>query len=271
MTDRLIFDGTNLAHRAYHALAASGNEPDPTRVAETVRSMVARWRRELGIPSGRCLAAFDAGDSGRKAIYPEYKGNRGERTEALIQSLSLAPLAIRSEGILSLAIPGFEADDLIATLELRARAAEPDSRIHLVSGDRDLLQLLDLGYDGTPATCRVRVHLLGFKATDVKVWDGVTFRQDREFPPHFLSLYNALMGEKGDNIPGVRGIGPTWATRLVASVCRIAEPVVALTRYHDGLPPNINRLLEGQGDLLHRNLTLTTLRRDVPLPDDFTF
>lgn len=275
MTDRLILDGTNLTHRCYHALAASGNEPDPTAVADTVRRMVARWRRDLDLPAGRCLAAFDAGDSGRKAIYPEYKGNRGERSEALIHALSLAPLAIRSEHIGSVAVPGFEADDTIATLELRARASEPDSRNHIVSGDRDLLQLLDLGHDGTPATCRTRAHLLGFKATDVTNWDGITFRQEREFPPCFLPLYNALVGEKGDNIPGVPGIGPVWATRLVARTYRTADPVIALTDpdsiLYSTLPIGVQAKLIDQHDIIRRNLQLTTLRRDVPLPGGFTF
>lgn len=260
--DYLIFDGTNLTHRAYHALAFGGREVDRHEVVANVRAMVSRWRHQLGHGISRSvLAAFDAGDSGRKAIDPEYKAGRGERPPELRAALELAPLALHKAGIAVHNPHGYEADDVIATLAAQARAGGDTARI--VSSDRDLLQTID-GKIGEGVT----VHLLLSKAGQHKIYDAPAFWHDWTFPHTVLPLYNAIVGEKGDNIAGVPGIGPAWGAKLVAHFSLEPDPLATMLNpspREDRFPPQrIANLLDGQEERIRRNLQLTTLRTDVP-------
>ena len=145
---------------------------------------------------------FDAGSKTfRNELYPEYKANRAETPEDLIPQFDLCRELVERMGIATSTVPGFEADDLIATLTIRLRAQGHE--VVIVSGDKDLAQLLQPG---------VRIYNLAKDEwlTEADIPDRMGVRACQ-----VLDLL-ALTGDAVDNIPGVRGVGPKAATALLA-------------------------------------------------------
>lgn len=154
----------------------------------------------------RMILAFDApGPSFRKDLYPDYKANRPEAPMDLIPQFALIRQASAAYGIPIVEAPGFEADDVIATLASRAHSQGLD--VHILSGDKDLMQLIT-GPDVVP--CINMIDPLQMSriahAEVVEKW-GVG--------PDLLGDVLALAGDTADNIPGVPGIGPKIAGVLL--------------------------------------------------------
>jgi len=164
------------------------------------------------------LFAFDSRNNWRKGIYPEYKANRKPKNdgEALQKQLRVKYLAklwysLRDAGFNVLAVDGFEADDLIASL------ATPND--YVLTGDKDLLQLCDVA-----SVIYVPAKFADRQTCDQQGCIGLT-----GYAPNQLALYKALVGEKTDNIPGTRKIGPVTAAKLLPSTYSILceNPLVA--------------------------------------------
>jgi len=195
-----LIDGSAYFYRAYHAIAplstASGL---PTHAAYGFTNILLRVIREK---SPEFLAvAFDAkGPNFRHEKYPEYKANRPPMPEDLAVQIPYIKKIVEAHNIHTMEEQGVEADDLIASAARNLKAA--GYNIIVVSGDKDLLQLV---------------------GDDIILWDpmkdtvmdpeGVK-RKYNVAPEKLLDLF-ALMGDKSDNIPGVPGIGPKSAEKLI--------------------------------------------------------
>jgi len=147
--------------------------------------------------------------------------------------------------------PGFEADDVLATLAQRARDAEAPALV--VSGDRDLLQL---------AHGSVRVHYVGARGKDAVVYDEAAVLTRFGVPPQHLPSYVALVGDPSDNLPGVPGIGSSTAQKLLAgkgSCQELLDQVVAVksTRVREALLAHRQQILSTE--------SLARLREDAPI------
>ncbi len=146
---------------------------------------------------------FDSGaGTFRNEIFPDYKANRGAPPEELIPQFDLCRELTAHMGIATVAVPGFEADDLIATLTTRLLAAGHE--VVIVSGDKDLAQLV--------GPC-VKVYDL---ARD-DWWDESRVPLKMGVSPGQVGDLLALTGDQADNIPGVRGVGPKAACALLAT------------------------------------------------------
>src|SRR6185295_16161523 len=154
----------------------------------------------------------DAGDSGRTELYPEYKSTREKLDEALQQDFDLALTQIESLlaafRVVKVAVPGWEADDVIGTLAAKAR--EQDVEAVIVSGDKDFYQLIEPG-----------VFLLnpgrGGPAGVEETWVDESNASERlGVTPSQVVDYLALVGDSSDNIPGVKGVGEKGAQKLLA-------------------------------------------------------
>ncbi len=146
---------------------------------------------------------FDAGSKTfRTDIYPEYKANRSAPPEELVPQFDLCRELVGSMGIATAICPGFEADDLMATLTTRLLAEGHE--VVIVTGDKDMAQVLQPG---------VRIYNLAkddwWTADGVPKRMGVRADQVRDFL--------ALKGDAADNIPGVRGVGDKAATALLGA------------------------------------------------------
>jgi len=159
---------------------------------------------------------FDAGaKTFRNELYPAYKANRGEPPEELVPQFDLCRELTARMGFATAMTPGFEADDLIASFT--SRLLEQGHEVVIVSGDKDLAQLLEPG---------VRIYNL---AKD-EWWDADGMPDRMGVKACQVVDYLALAGDAADNIPGVRGVGPKAATALLAEFEDLAAIYADLDR-----------------------------------------
>jgi DNA polymerase-1 len=191
----LLVDGTNVVMRC-----ASIQSAAPSVAIEMAVAIVRRAVRT--VDATHLVVAFDApGESVRRAVYPAYKANRTTDTSSWVEA---GTAAFTAAGIHCAAAHGYEADDVIATIAGRARGP-----VEILSGDSDLLAL---------AWVNVRVWRFDKNAPggiSCATAEDVCRKYGIPTPAH-LTLYKALVGEKGDNVPGMPGIGPVRASKMIA-------------------------------------------------------
>jgi DNA polymerase len=195
----LLIDGSNYAHRAYHAAAASKNSADAVQIfSGLIQKLLRKLKRYP--PLTHIAVVFDVpGPTFRHEIYPEYKANRPD-SDAMMRLMPAMRDAVRALGLVCVEQAGFEADDLIATYAREARAR--GAAVTIVTGDKDMMQLVsDRVEIRDPAFDRIGI-------AEVIAKFGV--------PPGQVIDVQALMGDKTDNVPGVPGIGEVKAALLVS-------------------------------------------------------
>src|SRR4051812_46884775 len=150
------------------------------------------------------LVVWDAGTSGRDEVYGEYKAGRRERPDLLSEQWPYMHPLVDSFGYTNVKVPGYEADDVIATLASRAAAEGID--VTVVTGDRDMFQLVEP---------RIRIMATGRGITDTKIYDRDAVIDRYGIPPERIPDFYGLKGDTSDNIPGVPGIGDKTASQLL--------------------------------------------------------
>jgi DNA polymerase-1 len=249
-----LVDGSGQFHRAFHAIRGLATSRGlPTNATYGFTTML-RKLLEDEKPSHVAVLFDPPGKTLRHAEYAEYKANRPKMDDALAVQVPHIHRVCEAFRLPVIEIPGYEADDVIATLA--RQAVGQGLKVVVVSSDKDLLQLVDddvlvlnPGREGSGST------LLDGKAVEAK-W-GV--------PPERIVDVLALVGDAVDNVPGVPGIGDKGARELVREYGSL-EAVLAHAgeikrkAYREGLERNRDRAL------LSRQLT--TLRTDAPVTLD---
>ena len=223
MRELLVFDGTALLFRAYYGAKQAFRSPDGVEVGAVLGmchsvQRLLRWERP-----DRVAVVFDAGQrTFRNDLDERYKAHRGPAPDDLKPQFDLARAAVEHLGLPCWTQPGFEADDLMATL---ARLAGETGRpTRLMSVDKDLCQLVS---DGTPSVVVEDPHA-------GRVYDAAGVHKRLGVPPQQVVDYMALIGDSSDNVPGVRGVGPKTARALMEafgdldSLYRSLDQVAAL-------------------------------------------
>jgi len=249
----LLLDTYSLFFRAYYALPdMSTREGEPTSAVYGFSALLLKLLREN---RGAALAfAIDAPQATfRHESFAEYKAGRAPTPMSLSAQFPRLTELIAALGVPAFRVPGFEADDVLATLAARARTE--DCAALVVSGDRDLLQL---------AHGSVRVHFVGRRGKDALVYDEAKVRERFGVPPQKLPSYVAMIGDSSDNLPGVPGIGAATAQKLLATKADCA----ALLNDAASLKSARTRelLLAHREQILHTE-ELARLRSDAPLGD----
>jgi DNA polymerase I len=252
-TDVLLIDGQNLIHRCYHALAVRDPDVSPAAVLATVASSIAGCRAELGRPRYGAVA-LDDGTGDRTTLLPGYKASRRPKPPALARVLAEAGAREQLGGLRVVRAPGHEADDALAVLAHGAAEAGLSSAV--VSADSDLLQLVG-------PTCVVLrpVPQAPNRGTGLIVFDRAVVRRVLGVEPHQIPAYKALVGDAGDDVPGVPGIGPVRAAQLLCEHGSLERALDALR-----VPPV--RRGEDLGRLRQRAriaFRVCLLRVDVPV------
>lgn len=264
----IIVDGTNLVHRAYAVATKVQGLEEGNATAATVMGASLLVSRLTHYPEhwgkGATWVVFDlGGDSGRRAKYPQYKDHDREHSASIKDACDALALTFAGLGMRVYQHPDYEADDLIATLHRRATG--DGQEVVIVSTDADLRQLV-----GERTSVRIPLPRLrdtaegeGEPTLGYRLMGLPGFWNDYGFAPRLLPDYKALCGDTGE-YPGVKGIGATWAQRLVATYGGL-DAIFARAQ-EVGRKQVREALSEGEGDAyLFRELA--TLRTDVPLPE----
>jgi DNA polymerase-1 len=207
-----LLDGNSLAYRAFFALPESIGTSDgrPTNAIYGLASMLVKIVVEMR--PGGLVAAWDAGMSGREKTYDLYKAQRPPRPDLLGEQWPhLMPL-VEAFGYANVRVEGYEADDVIGSLAVQARAQ--GIPVMVVSGDRDVYQLVGEG---------VRVMTTARGVSETKVYDREGVVERYGVPPELIADLIGLKGDTSDNIPGVPGIGEKTAAQLLQEFGSLEE------------------------------------------------
>jgi DNA polymerase-1 len=246
-----LIDGNSLVYRAFFALPESiaTSRGQPTNAIFGFASMLVKLLTEYGPKP--TIVVWDAGASGRKEVYPEYKGDRPSRPDLLREQFPHFTPLVEAFGYMNVSCPGFEADDVIATLARRAR--EHGTEVMIVTGDRDSFQLIEDG---------VRVMATGRGITDTKIYDHQAVVDRYGIPPALIPDFYGLKGDTSDNIPGVPGIGDKTAATLLQRFGDL-ETILASVDDISGAKRKQNLLDHAEDARISKQLA--TSIRDVPV------
>ncbi len=253
-----LVDGSSYIFRAYHRLPPLTN-PHGVPVGAVYGYTTMLWKLAKDLhdadgPTHLAVILDHSSKSFRNDIYDQYKANRPEPPEDLRPQFPLIRDATRAFSLPCIETEGFEADDLIASYTEAAVAAGWD--VTIVSSDKDLMQLIREPADGPHVDMldTMKNVRLGLAAVDEKF--GVA--------PDLVGDVLALMGDSVDNVPGVRGVGPKTATKLIVEYGDLEKVLAgAETMKTSKLRDNLTE----HADMARLSRVLVELKRDCPLPD----
>ncbi|MGH2904499.1 MAG: DNA polymerase, partial [Solirubrobacteraceae bacterium] len=259
--DRLfLIDGPSLVYRAFYALPESiaTSTGVPTNAIFGFASMLVKIVTEYGVRP--TVVAWDAGTSGRTELFAEYKSTRRSRPDLLkAQWPAMEPL-VEAFGYRNVKIEGYEADDVIASIAERALTAATPVPVMIVTGDRDIFQLIDeAGHVKVMATSR--------GITETKIYDHQAVVDRYGLPPALIPDFYGLKGDTSDNIPGVPGIGEKTASELIQRFGSL-EGVLGHIREISGPKRKQNLIDHAEDARVSKRLAM--IQRDVALELDIT-
>jgi DNA polymerase I len=253
-----LVDGSSYIFRAYHRLPPLTN-PHGVPVGAVYGYTTMLWKLAKDLhdadgPTHLAVILDHSSQSFRNEIYDQYKANRPEPPEDLRPQFPLIRDATRAFSLPCIETEGYEADDLIASYTEAAVAAGWD--VTIVSSDKDLMQLIREPADGPHVDMldTMKNVRLGLDAVNEKF--GVT--------PDLVGDVLALMGDSVDNVPGVRGVGPKTATKLIVEYGDLEK---ALAGAETMKPSKLRDNLIEHADMARLSRVLVELKRDCPLPD----
>ncbi len=251
MAKLLLIDGSSLLHRAFYALPLLSNANGVFTNAVHGFMMMFNKLAAQQQPDFVAVCFDKSRVTFRNRIDPDYKGTRAATPEELKGQFELIKDVLDAAQVYWLEKEDYEADDLLGTLS--RQGAEAGMEVALVSGDRDVFQLVG---------DHVQVLMTKKGITDVEPYDTEAIRQRYGLEPPQLIEVKGLMGDTSDNIPGVPGVGEKTALKLITSFGSI-----------DGVYDNLDQVsgaklrekLEQNREQALRSRTLATICREVPL------
>jgi DNA polymerase-1 len=248
-----VVDGHSHLFRAYHAVGyLSTSKGVPSHAVLILSTMLWKLIREER-PDYLGIAWDPPGPTFRDTLFTEYKATRTAMPNDLVQQLPFVRRLFEALRTPVLEIPGYEADDVLATLVERALAE--DVEMTIVSGDKDLLQLVGP---------RVRALSVLGRTGERVLYDDAKVRERWGVAPEQIPEVLALMGDAIDNIPGIRGVGEKTAVKLISqfgSVERLYENLALV-------PGKLRETLAANRKQALLSRELATLSRTVPLSFD---
>ncbi len=252
MSKKTIFivDAHAFLHRSYHALPKlTTSKGEPVGALFGFLRLLLKIKKEYK-PFYAAVCFDSPGATFRDVMYDGYKANRKETEPDLLVQLKAAPQLPAAIGLRTVVLPGYEADDLIATLARRFSAAGYE--VVIVTGDKDAAQLV---------------------GGDVKLWDGSadSFSGEAEVfakfgvKPSQIADYLALTGDSSDNVPGVAGIGPKSAAKLLGAYGALEKVLVAASDPQQAVKDKLLAKVAGHKDEAALAKRLVTLEGNAPV------
>src|SRR6056297_1305859 len=254
MGTHLVVDGNSLTYRAFFALptdmaTASGQV---TNAVFGFTSMLINVLKDH-TPDG-VLVAFDRPEpTFRHEAEPLYKAQREAAPDILRQQMGLVREVLDAVGITAVDLPGWEADDIIATVT--DRIVDAGHQVIIVTGDRDSYQLV------RDPDVKVLYNKRG--VSDYAFYDEAGIEERTGVVPSLYVQYAALRGDNSDNLPGVPGVGEKTAAKLINNYGGLD----GIFEHVDDQTPKLRSNLAEHEDRARKNLELMLLRHDAPLDD----
>ncbi len=242
----VLIDGSSYIYRAFYALPPlKSPKGEPTGAIYGFLRMISSLMRDIS-PEYIAVVFDLPGKTFRHEAYKEYKANRKETPDELKVQIPKIKELLKLWGIKILEIPGYEADDIIATI---AKKAEKEGfEVIVVTPDKDMMQLVDENIKIlNPVTGEI------FNREKVKEKYGI-------YPEQFVE-YLAMIGDSVDNIIGVKGVGPKTAAKLL----NVYGSLENILKNLDQLKPKIKEAFEEAEERLKENIFLIRLKTDINL------
>lgn len=251
-----LIDGSGFIFRAYHALPPLTRKSDglPVGAISGFCNMLFKMvedQKGHDAPTHVAVIFDHKGKTFRSDIYPEYKANRPPAPEDLVPQFPLTRDATRAFNLACIEAEGYEADDIIATLAVRARDA--GARVTVISSDKDLMQLVGGGVEMYDAMKNKRI---GIEQVEEKFGVG---------PDRVIDV-QSLAGDSVDNVPGAPGIGVKTAALLINEY---GDLDTLLERAGEIKQPKRRETLIEKADQIRMSRELVTLMTNMPLEVDF--
>ncbi len=246
-----VLDGMSLAFRAYFALPTDLATKSGT-VTNALHGFVSMLVSIVRDHRPRALAvAFDLpGATFRDAMIEDYKGGRAATPDDLVPQFDMIRAVMEALAIPVVTAPGYEADDVLATLATQAR--ERHCGVVVVTGDRDCFQLVQDPY--------IKVLYNRRGVSDYALYDEAGIVERTGVPPEKYPLLASLRGDPSDNLPGVPGVGEKTAAKLVNSY----GDLDGIYAHLDDITPKLRENLTRSEDVVRANARVIPLVRDVP-------
>ncbi|MFC3990665.1 5'-3' exonuclease [Actinoplanes siamensis] len=260
----LAVDAPSLYFRAFHGIpekAAQTGAGEPVNAIRGFLDMIAQLVRTRRPDRLVCALDADWRPAWRVELVPSYKAHRvahGDVEEvpaSLERQVPILLEVLAAVGIPAFGVPGYEADDVLGTL-----AATQAAPVEVVSGDRDLFQLVD-DSRGT------RLLYCGRGVAKLEDADEALVQAKYGVPARWYADFAAMRGDPSDGLPGVAGVGEKTAARLIERYGGIAEILAALDEPGSGFAPGVRTKLDASREYLAKALPVCRVALDVKLPD----
>jgi 5'-3' exonuclease len=258
----MLLDTASLYYRAFYGVPETMTAPDGTPV-NAVRGLLDMMSRLIRARTpGRLVACLDADwrPAFRTDAIPSYKSHRanpdGTETapDALTAQIPVIEQVLAAAGVATAAAAGFEADDVIGTLTARA-----EGPVEVVTGDRDLFQLVDDARE-------VRILYTARGLAKLEVVDEAAVTKRYQIPGRAYAAFATLRGDPSDGLPGVAGVGEKTAAALVRTFGSIEAMLAALDAGHGGFPMSSRAKLVADRAYLEASTVVVLVAADAPVP-----
>jgi 5'-3' exonuclease len=259
----MLLDSASMYFRAFYGVPETMTAPDgtPVNAVRGFLDMISRLVRARH--PGRLVACLDVSwrPAFRVAAISSYKEHRANADgseqvpDALTIQIPIILDVLAAAGIATAGAKGYEADDIIGTF-----AAHADGPVEVVTGDRDLFQVVDDARE-------VRVLYIGRGLANLEVIDEAAITARYQIPGQAYAAFAALRGDPSDGLPGVAGVGDKTAAALVRSFGSVDAMITAIDAGHGGWPAGSRAKLVAARTYLESAMSVVAVAQDAPVLD----
>jgi 5'-3' exonuclease len=259
----MLLDSASLWYRAYYGMPDTLLSPSGMPV-NAIRGYLDMTARLITMYSPNRIVACIEGDwrpTWRVELFPDYKANRleegsevEEEPETLTPQIPILLDLIDAFGIPMVGVDDYEADDVMATFAVREKGP-----IRVVTGDRDLFQMVDDKKD-------VKIVYLARGISQHDLVDSKWVASKYGIPGDRYALFAMFRGDPSDGLPGVKGIGEKGAALIANHFATVDEALAGALAGHDALPPALAKKIIAGEDYLKIAPTLVHCAKDVAIP-----
>ena len=263
MKKLLLVDGNSIMNRGFYGIniGMKNNEGKSTNALYGFLSIL--FKNCEDIKPDYLMVAFDSktGANTRKEMYDGYKKSRHGMPEELAEQMPEIKEILDDMGVTHVELPDFEGDDIIGTTA--KKFASDDVEVWLLSGDRDLFQLLQ-------KNIKILIPRTKMGKTETDIYDEKKLKEEYGLTPNGMIELKALMGDSSDEIPGAPGVGPKTATKLLQKFGTINKiyKAIDLPENAADFKPKVKQSLLENKELVELSKKLGTIRLDANVTDD---